>query len=69
MGILGRNPVLTAMVVCSLVLGVTVLMASFMVWRADSICPAESQSLGGADNDGLTMPRAHATVASYLRRI
>jgi hypothetical protein len=69
MGILGRNPVLTAMVVCSMVLGVTVLMAGVAVWRANSICPTERQALAGAENDGLMVSRAHASIASYLRRI
>jgi hypothetical protein len=36
--LLRRNPVLTAMMVCSLVLGLTALAAAFTVWRASSTC-------------------------------
>jgi hypothetical protein len=36
--LLRRNPVLTAMMVCSLVLGLTALVAAFTVWRASSSC-------------------------------
>jgi hypothetical protein len=33
-----RNPVLTAMMVCSLVFGVSALIAGFKVWRVSSAC-------------------------------
>jgi hypothetical protein len=69
MGKLGRNPVLTAMLVCSMVLGVTVMMAGIALWRAGSICPTDQQGLSGGDNEGITMPRAHASLVRYLRRI
>jgi hypothetical protein len=69
MGKLGRNPVLTAMLVCSMVLGVTVLMAGIALWRADSSCATEQQGLSGGDNEGIAMPRAHASIVRYLRRI
>jgi len=36
--LLRRNPVLTAMMVSSLVLGITALVAAFTVWRASSSC-------------------------------
>jgi hypothetical protein len=36
---LRRNPVLTAMMVYSVVFGAVVLMAAFAVWRASSSCP------------------------------
>jgi hypothetical protein len=36
--LLRRNPVLTAMMVSTLVLGVTALVAAFTVWRASSSC-------------------------------
>jgi hypothetical protein len=36
---LRQKPVLTAMMVCSLVFGVTALSAGIAVWRVDSICP------------------------------
>ena len=36
---LRRNPVLTTMMVYSVVFGVAVLMAAFAVWRASSSCP------------------------------
>jgi hypothetical protein len=36
--LLRRNPVLTAMMVCSLVLGITALAAAFTVWRAGPSC-------------------------------
>jgi hypothetical protein len=36
--LLRRNPVLTAMMVSSLILGVTALVAAFTVWRASSSC-------------------------------
>jgi hypothetical protein len=36
--LLRRNPVLTAMMVSSLVLGMTALVAAFTVWRASSSC-------------------------------
>jgi hypothetical protein len=37
--LLRRKPVLTAMMVCSLVLGMTALAAAITVWRAISSCP------------------------------
>jgi hypothetical protein len=36
--LLRRNPVLTAMMVSSLVLGITALVAAFTMWRAISSC-------------------------------
>jgi hypothetical protein len=36
--VLRRNPVLTAMMVSSLVLCITALVAAFTVWRASSSC-------------------------------
>ena len=36
--LLRRNPVLTAVMVCSLVLGMTALAAAYTVWRAGSSC-------------------------------
>jgi hypothetical protein len=36
---LGRRPVLAAMAVYSVGLGIAVLMAVFAVWRASSSCP------------------------------
>jgi hypothetical protein len=36
---LRQKPVLTAMMVCSLVFGVTALSAGIAVWRVDSSCP------------------------------
>jgi len=36
--LLRRNPVLTAMMVSSLVLGITALVAAITVWRASSSC-------------------------------
>jgi hypothetical protein len=36
--ILRRNPVLTAMIVSSLVLGITALIAAIAVWRVSSSC-------------------------------
>jgi hypothetical protein len=36
--LLRRNPVLTAMMVSSLILGITALVAAFTVWRASSSC-------------------------------
>jgi len=36
--LLRRNPVLTAMMVSSLVLGITALAAAITVWRASSSC-------------------------------
>jgi|ERR1700675_890449 hypothetical protein len=35
---LRRNPVLTAMMVCSLVFGVSALIAGVKVWRVSSLC-------------------------------
>jgi hypothetical protein len=35
---LRRNPVLTAMMVCSLVFGVSALIAGIKVWRVSSTC-------------------------------
>ena len=37
--LLRRKPVLTAMMVSSLVLGMTTLAAAITVWRASSSCP------------------------------
>jgi hypothetical protein len=36
--LLRRNPVLTAMMVSSLILGITALVAAFTMWRASSSC-------------------------------
>jgi hypothetical protein len=36
--LLRRNPVLTAMMVSSLVLGMTALVAAFTMWRASTSC-------------------------------
>jgi hypothetical protein len=36
--LLRRNPVLTAMMVSSLILGITALVAAITVWRASSSC-------------------------------
>jgi putative ABC transport system permease protein len=41
---LRRNPVLTAMMLYSVVLGMTALMAAFAVWRASSGCPMRQRS-------------------------
>jgi hypothetical protein len=42
---LRQKPVLTAMMVCSLVFGVTALSAGIAVWRVSSSCPTENFSL------------------------
>jgi len=39
-----RNPVLTAMMVCSLVLGVTALTAGIAVWRVNFSCAIAERS-------------------------
>jgi len=39
-----RNPVLTALVLYSIVFGVTALMAAFAVWLASSGCPIRQRS-------------------------
>jgi hypothetical protein len=42
---LRQKPVLTAMMVCSLVFGVTALSAGIAVWRVNSGCPTENPNL------------------------
>jgi hypothetical protein len=43
---LRRKPVMTAMMVCSLVFGVTAAIAGIKVWRASSVCSiAQSSTL------------------------
>jgi hypothetical protein len=45
---LRRKPVMTAMMVCSLVFGVTAAIAGIKVWRASSVCTiAQSSALPG----------------------
>jgi putative ABC transport system permease protein len=41
---LGRNPMLTTVVMFSIACGVAALMAFFSVWRAASACPVEHTS-------------------------
>jgi|HubBroStandDraft_2_1064218.scaffolds.fasta_scaffold222511_3 hypothetical protein len=41
---LRRNPVLTAMMVCSLVFGVSALIAGVKVWRVSSACTIAQMS-------------------------
>src|ERR1700732_2706510 len=45
-----QKPVLTAMMVCSLVFGATALMAGVVVWRVNSNCSIEARS--GLSNVG-----------------
>jgi uncharacterized protein (DUF2062 family) len=40
-----RNPVLTAMMVCSLVLGMTAMIAAVAAWRASSSCSIPHKTL------------------------
>jgi cell division protein FtsX len=42
---LQRNPMLTAMMVYSLVFGITALSATIAVWRADSTCATSQRNV------------------------
>jgi len=59
-----RNPVLTAMMVCSLVLGVTALTAGIAVWRVNFSCAiAERSALALSHKDA----SAQCACAAFLK--
>jgi hypothetical protein len=55
---LRQKPVLTAMMVCSLVFGATALMAGVVVWRVNSNCSIEASS--GLSNVGQRVTDSHS---------
>jgi hypothetical protein len=65
--ILNRNPVLTAMMVTSLIIGVTASIAGVARWRANSACVAEQSAPHLAQDLTNDAGRADLTIRQTLQ--